>query len=239
MDNKQTNNRAARRMYENRAGAAGGAEERAAELPGSLRGHRMESLSLSPYQAAVMVPLLQRGGRWHMLFEKRSSAVRQGGELCYPGGIVEKGETPEEAALRECTEELLIEREQMDTPIPMFALTGPGGINIFSYLCVLHGYRGTWSEDEVDHTFTVPVEELLKCRPLTGHGRLRTVLDQDFPYALIPGGRDYPFRDIPKTFYFYRTKEGAVWGMTAQILRAVLPLLEEIGTDRHMNEEKT
>jgi len=238
MNNKQINYCTDRRIYENCGESARGADEQTAKMPESLRAHRMESLPLSTYQAAVMVPLLQRGGRWHMLFEKRSSAVRQGGELCYPGGIVEKGETPEEAALRECTEELLIEREQMDTPIPMFALTGPGGINVFSYLCVLHGYRGTWSADEVDHTFTVPVEELLKCRPLTGHGRLRTVLDQDFPYALIPGGQDYPFRDIPKTFYFYRTKEGTIWGMTAQILRAVLPLLEEIGTGGHTNEEK-
>jgi hypothetical protein len=41
---------------------------------------------------------------------------------------------------------------------------------------------------------------------------------EDFPFDLIPGGRDYPWRKIPRTFYFYETQGGVIWGMTAELL---------------------
>ena len=44
-----------------------------------------------------------RKGRrgWQVLFEVRAAGISQPGEVCFPGGRIEPGETPEEAALRE------------------------------------------------------------------------------------------------------------------------------------------
>jgi len=62
---------------------------------------------------AVFVPFLSLEGVTHWLFEKRSVTIRQGGEICFPGGAVEleNGEHPEEAARRETSEELGIPLE--------------------------------------------------------------------------------------------------------------------------------
>ena len=53
---------------------------------------------------AVLVPLLRTADGLRLLFEVRAAALRQGGEVCFPGGRMEPGETPEECALRDTEE---------------------------------------------------------------------------------------------------------------------------------------
>ena len=59
--------------------------------------------------AAILLPLVTVDGRDALLFEVRSKRLEmQPGEICFPGGRIESGETPERAALRELWEELRI-----------------------------------------------------------------------------------------------------------------------------------
>lgn len=53
-----------------------------------------------------MIPLVNTGGGDALLMELRSQKVRQPGEVCFPGGRAEPGETTVEAAVRETCEEL-------------------------------------------------------------------------------------------------------------------------------------
>ena len=63
---------------------------------------------------AVLCPLVERPDGLHLLFEVRSAALhRQPGEVCFPGGRMEAGETPEQCALRETWEELGIPPEDI------------------------------------------------------------------------------------------------------------------------------
>ena len=67
---------------------------------------------------AVLCPLVERPDGLHLLFEVRSAALhRQPGEVCFPGGRMEAGETPEQCALRETEEELAIPRQEVEVPI--------------------------------------------------------------------------------------------------------------------------
>ncbi|CAD5214367.1 unnamed protein product [Bursaphelenchus xylophilus] len=61
-----------------------------------------------PGDSAVLVPLLERrNGQPYAVFTHRSYKLRaHRGEVCFPGGKIDKGETPEEAALREAEEEI-------------------------------------------------------------------------------------------------------------------------------------
>jgi len=58
--------------------------------------------------AAVLVPLLQINEHWHLLFIRRSETEKDAhsGQVAFPGGGCETGESAEQAALREASEEI-------------------------------------------------------------------------------------------------------------------------------------
>ena len=57
---------------------------------------------------AVLIPLVQVNGEWHVLFELRSLTMRkQPGDISFPGGRNDPSDaTPVDAAIRETHEEL-------------------------------------------------------------------------------------------------------------------------------------
>ena len=58
-------------------------------------------------RASVIVPIVNYNGSLHILFEVRAETLRtQPNEICFPGGKIEKYETPLEAALRDTYEEI-------------------------------------------------------------------------------------------------------------------------------------
>jgi 8-oxo-dGTP pyrophosphatase MutT (NUDIX family) len=60
--------------------------------------------------AAVTLLLFQRNGRWHLpITERPQTLTRHGGQMSLPGGSIDAGESSEQAALRELSEELGIE----------------------------------------------------------------------------------------------------------------------------------
>ena len=60
------------------------------------------------FRSAVIIPLVQVDGEWHILFEVRSFTMRkQPGDISFPGGRIDSTDpTPLAAALRETYEEL-------------------------------------------------------------------------------------------------------------------------------------
>ena len=94
-----------------------------------------------------------------------------------------------------------------------------------SCLGILHGYTGTFSRREVEHVFTVPLSWFASHAPRICDGAMAVDLAEDFPYELIPGGRDYPWHRIPRRFYFYESEGGVIWGITAELLYHALGVL--------------
>ena len=184
---------------------------------------------------AVLIPLVEKEGELHILFEVRQAGIRQGGEICFPGGMIEEGETAEEAAVRETAEELLIPEEKIEEIAPMHVMSGPGGAKIWSCLGFLHEYDGTYSIKEVDHIFTVPLSWFAAHMPRTSAGAMVVETEGDFPFHLLPGGRGYPWHKIPRRFYFYESEGGVIWGITAELLYHALEIL----TGRSGDDPKT
>lgn len=187
--------------------------------------HAMEPVTSCSRRSAVLIPLLEREGTPHLLFEVRNAAIRQGGEICFPGGRLEAGERPEQAAVRETCEELLLEPSQVQILAPMFE-TARGNLRILSYLGTVSGYEGSFSPDEVSRTFQLPLDWFFRNEPEIHSGKLVVQPDEGFPYDLIPHGRDYPFAAGTRRFYFYRTPHGVIWGLTAAILYHTVELLK-------------
>lgn len=168
--------------------------------------------------SAVLIPILICDGGCQLLFEVRASALKtQPGEVCFPGGGMEKDETPQQTAIRETMEELLVRKDQIEIIGKLDPTTSPSNAPLWSYIAVLHDYEGTWSPDEVDHVFTVPLNFFLNTEPRHELVDLRQIPGDDFPYELIPGGHSYNWRMKKHEILFYPT-EPVIWGMTARLV---------------------
>lgn len=198
-----------------------------------MQGRSFEEIRAVRRENAVLIPLVEEGGEISILFEVRQAGIRQGGEICFPGGMIEENETAMEAAVRETSEELLIPKEKIEVIAPMHFMSGPGGAKISSCLGILHGYEGGYSKKEVDHVFTVPLKWFAEHAPRTSKGYMVVNTPEDFPYELLPGGENYPWHKIPRRFYFYENSGGVIWGITAQLLYHAL---KELGIDPEADE---
>ena len=198
---------------------------RVEEIREKTAGRNFEEILPVKRRNAVLIPLVEVDGELRILFEVRQTGIRQGGEICFPGGGIEARETAEEAAVRETAEELLIPRENIEVIAPMHVMSGPGGAMISSCLGIVHDYEGSYSKKEVDHVFTVPLSWFAANEPRISSGAMAVETAEDFPYELLPGGRDYPWRKIPRRFYFYESEGGVIWGITAQLLYHALKVL--------------
>lgn len=170
---------------------------------------------------AVAIPLIRTADDTKILFEERAHKMNhQPGDICFPGGKVEEGETPEEAALRELCEELLINPGQI-TLIGAcdIYLTGKGAA-IFPFVVELHDYHNTYSEDEVEELILIPANYFAQTQPEEIFTTIKEIPDEDFPFDKIYGGKTYPWREHRKRITFYHYGDKTIWGMTGRMIEA-------------------
>ena len=186
--------------------------------------------------AAILIPLVQANEGLAIVLEVRArTLVIQPGEVCLPGGGIEPGETPCEAAVRETCEELLVRPEQIKVLGELGALEGPGGRTLHAFVGELSDYHGSFSPDEVERTFTLPLQWIVDHDPEVYRVSLEPHYPDDYPWELVPGGRDYPWKARVNKVPFYRGTDPLVWGATARVLRCFAALLRE--TPTHLSSE--
>lgn len=174
---------------------------------------------------AVLCPLLERPEGLHLLFEVRSAALRrQPGEVCFPGGRMEAGETPVICALRETEEELSIPSSEISilgTPDficnqsnfllrPVLGLVSPAGLDALRP-----------SPAEVAEVFTVPLPFFTQTEPELFCYDLLPDISADFPYAAVGIPEDYRWNRGRVEVPIWHYAGHAIWGMTARIARDV------------------
>jgi 8-oxo-dGTP pyrophosphatase MutT (NUDIX family) len=145
--------------------------------------------------------------RAHIVLTVRAAALRHGGQVSLPGGVIEPGETSADAALREAHEEVGLARDEvrilgaltpLDIPVSGFRLhpvvaaraTRPA-------LVPAHG--------EVAEILEVPVDTLLDPSTLTSTERHRMGGTMRVPAFHVAGAE--------------------IWGATAMVLAEFLALL--------------
>ena len=171
---------------------------------------------------SVMIPLIKRKGEIHLLFEKRALTLRnQPGEISFPGGRIEKNESPWDAAIRETCEELLIEEKDLEIYSEGDFLVNPYAAIIYSFIGEIRKdfYEITPSKAEVESIFTVPLKFFMETEPKSYSINLKVNRSDDFPYHLIPNGRDYKFKRGREEVLFYQYKGQIIWGFTAKMTR--------------------
>lgn len=179
---------------------------------------------------AVLVPLVQGPEGLSLLFEVRASTLtRQPGEVCFPGGRVESGESPRDCALRETFEELAIPPEEVEIIAPLDLLVQQGKFVMHPFLGVvspagLAAMRP--SPAEVEHTFLTPVDWLRAHTPQVYQYELLPRVGEDFPYDRIGFPQGYHWRRGAAEVPIYDWSERPIWGLTGRIVRHLMEGME-------------
>lgn len=162
----------------------------------------------SSRHACVLVPLVSHEKSLHLLLTKRTDRVEHHkGQISFPGGMVDEGDTsPRHTALRELEEELgippasvTIIGELDDIHIPTGFVVTP----VVGYIdCAVDVHT---SNDEVDEILLIPFEKFFD-------PSLRRLETRELKGAM-------------RQVYFYDVWKEPVWGATAHIIKQFTDLV--------------
>ncbi|SDQ95120.1 NUDIX hydrolase [Virgibacillus salinus] len=180
---------------------------------------------------AVLIPLVEKDDGINVLFEVRSHSLkRQPGEICFPGGrLDDQDQTEQDAAIRETTEELGINRTDISEVHPLDYLVSPFGMIVYPYA----GFLGRTDHiepnpSEVEEVFMVPLKFFMETEPEIHRVNMGIEPEENFPYELIVGGRNYNWRSGKIDEYFYTYENKVIWGLTAKIISHFTAIIQDV-----------
>jgi 8-oxo-dGTP pyrophosphatase MutT (NUDIX family) len=193
--------------------------------------------------AAVLIPFVNINKEYHILFEKRANHIRQGGEISFPGGMIDdkNNETAREAAIRETKEELGLNANGIKVYKQFHTLVAAHGtiLEIFIGELLSLPQELSINKNEVEKVFTVPVRFFLENEPdkyemkviispyEINHKNEKTIL---FPAERLAIPQHYSDSWSRKNapVYVYHFQNEVIWGMTAQILYELKPYMTQL-----------
>lgn len=173
---------------------------------------RMIPAGVKPKAAAVLVGLIERDGSLQVLLTQRHAGLStHAGQIAFPGGRVDPGETARAAALREAEEET--------------GLT-PHHVDVLGYL---DGYL------TVTGYFVAPVVALLRegFAVAPQPGEVDEVFEVPLSFLLDEGNRETHTREwngLTRRYYAYPCGERYIWGATAGMIKNLGDRLHAAGT---------
>jgi 8-oxo-dGTP pyrophosphatase MutT (NUDIX family) len=179
----------------------------------SLRSRKRKRIAIAGFRpAAVLVPILLAPDGARLLFTVRGEELtHHAGQIAFPGGAVDAGESVEDAAVRETFEEigLRVESEALigrldDHPSPARFIATP----VVAALPWPQQVRPNPSE--VAEVFSVPLEELR---------------------GIVPSWEERVLHDFKRRIHFYAWGERLIWGFTGNVVKELLELLDGSGPD--------
>jgi 8-oxo-dGTP pyrophosphatase MutT (NUDIX family) len=159
-------------------------------------------------QAAVLVPLVTHPEPTVLLTLRSARLNSHAGQVSFPGGRMEEGETPEQAALREAEEEV-----GLDRAVPRI-------IGRLPEVLTGTGYRVT------------PVVALLPPPLLLRHDPGEVEEPFEYPLARLldptaPERRRQEFRGRMREFWVWPHERHYIWGATASMLVTLADVLRD------------
>ena len=152
--------------------------------------------------AAVLIGLVERPEGLTVLLTRRADTLRSHtGQIAFPGGRMEAGETPWEAALREANEEIGLD----PAAVTLAGLSAPFALGTGFLVTPVIGF--------------VPADAPLQANP----GEVAEIFETPFGFLMDPGNHERRRMDLPdgeeRWFYAMSHADRVIWGATAGMLR--------------------
>lgn len=186
------------------------------------------------FNSAVLVPLMELGGEEHLVFQKRAENIRQGTEICFPGGMHDPSSDKNcrETAVRETIEELGVSKDKITVFGRFDTLVTTIGATVDAFLGVLNVQsldELSVNPTEVETVFTLPISFFLE-NPAQTH-QVRIVVEPSYldkngnEVVLLPAKElglppryHKPWGKSIHRVFVYPTDYGPIWGITAEII---------------------
>ena len=150
--------------------------------------------------AAVLVAIVERAEPMVLLTQRTAHLKEHSGQISFPGGKIDAGETPLQAALRETEEEVGLSRDALDPLGYLDLYMTTLGYRIVPVIARLAPpFKLALNKDEVDEAFEVPLSFLMEPSNLQRHSR--------------------DWQGMTRSYYAIPFEKRYIWGVTAGILR--------------------
>jgi 8-oxo-dGTP pyrophosphatase MutT (NUDIX family) len=189
------------------------------------------------FNSAVLIPIIKIDKKYYLLFQKRAKNIRQGGDICFPGGGYEKEDKSfKHTALREIDEELGIKKKDIKIFGQLDSYVAPIGALVEPFVARVKKRalkKMKVDKNEVEKTFLIPIDFFKKNPPVE-----YTLKYEVHPYTIDENGEKvvhFPVEELglPKTYHkpwghrrhkvwVYNYKGEIIWGLTAVIINDLL-----------------
>ncbi|WJY26823.1 NUDIX hydrolase [Sporosarcina trichiuri] len=185
------------------------------------------------FRAAVLIPLVEHEGEWHVVFEVRAFSMRkQPGDISFPGGRIDPEDaSPMAAALRETHEELGIDPETVRIAGKLSPYIASPSFVVYPFvgICDYHEIAHSYNRAEVEEVFAIPLDWLLAHEPVLHKVPVQPAPLPDFPFDKIYNGKKYKRANRMQEEWFFDYEGYTVWGLTARILKHFIDILKGRG----------
>ena len=190
------------------------------------------------FNSAVLIPLIKIKGEYFLLFQKRAAHIRQGGDICFPGGGFEIGIDKDfrDTALRETYEELGIEAKDIKIIGQLDTYVAPIGTIIEPFIAKIKKSvlkKMVIDKNEVEKTLLIPVsffkntqaEEYTLAHEIQPY-RLNEKGEKEILFPVeeldLPDMYKKPWGNKKHKVWVYKYEDEVIWGITSVIINDLL-----------------
>ena len=160
------------------------------------------------FNSSVLIPLVKLHNEYYILLQKRAKDIRQGGDICFPGGRVEESDKSfKHTALRETKEELGIRKKdikiigQLDTLVTSYGVIVEPFIGLVKKTAIKNMVL---DPNEVEKTILVPLSFLKILKPKF----IAYVLKSSLTLLMMREIKTYIFQQKSLTYLYTIKKPG-------------------------------